>query len=266
MADRPRQREAAHPTSFTYLKVGTILAILTATEVAVFYVDVLEPAFLAIFLILSVAKFILVILFYMHLKFDSRLFSGIFVGGLMLAIVVAVALMSLFQVLSAVANPGDEVVAAPAAEEAEAVEGGPPVPPEEAEVPEDAEPAAETVVKEAEVPEVVTAADLVVAGQEIFLAVPASAAPQALWCYQCHTIEGVAVGLIGPDLSHIGTDAATRKSGMSAEDYIRESIRSPEVFLPEIERATPGLMTDAVTAGLTDDEVDALVAFLLEQK
>ena len=255
MADRPRQREAAHPTSFTYLKVGTILAILTATEVAVFYVDVLEPAFMAIFLILSVAKFILVILFYMHLKFDSRLFSGIFVGGLMLAIVVAVALMSLFQVLSAVANPGDEVVAAPPAEEAaeveeaEAVEGGPPVPPEEAEV-----------------PEVVTAVDLVVAGQEIFLAVPASAAPQALWCYQCHTIEGVAVGLIGPDLSHIGTDAATRKPGMSAEDYIRESIRSPEVFLPEIERATPGLMTDAVTAGLTDDEVDALVAFLLEQK
>ena len=277
MADSPRQREAAHPTPFTYLKVAIVLAILTGVEVGVFYVDALEPAFLPIFLILSIAKFILVIMFYMHLKFDSRLFSSVFVGGVMLAIVVAVALMSLFQVLSTVANPPDEVVAAAPAEEAaeledtEAVDGGPPVPPdtvEEAEVPEEAAPAPETAVEEAEVPEVVAAADPAAAGQEIFLVVPASAGPQALWCFHCHTIERVdgAAGLIGPDISHIGTDAATRKPGMSAEDYIRESIRDPEVFLPEVERSTPGLMTGAITAGLTDDEVDALVAFLLEQE
>jgi hypothetical protein len=77
----------------------------------------------------------------------------------------------------------------------------------------------------------------------------------------------VAAGLIGPDLTHIATDAATRKPGKSAADYIRESIKQPAVFVAQgVERATPGLMTDAIVKGLTDDQVNALVAFLLEQK
>ncbi len=98
------------------------------------------------------------------------------------------------------------------------------------------------------------------------MAAPANAGAQALWCSTCHQIEGVAAGLIGPDLTHIGTDAATRKAGMSAEDYIRESIKSPTAFVAEgVARATPGLMTDAIVEGLTADQIDALVAFLLAQ-
>ena len=108
MVDRPMVREAAHPTPFTYVKVAFTLAALTGVEVGVFYVDALEPAFLPIFILLSIAKFALVVMFYMHLKFDSRLFSWIFVGGLLLAITVTVVLMSLFQVLSNTANPPEE--------------------------------------------------------------------------------------------------------------------------------------------------------------
>ena len=86
-------------------------------------------------------------------------------------------------------------------------------------------------------------------------------------CSACHTIEGVTSGLVGPDLTHIGTDAATRKPGMSAEDYIIESIRTPEAFVAEgVERAVPGIMTSAVTAGFSNAEVDALVELLLAQK
>ena len=86
-------------------------------------------------------------------------------------------------------------------------------------------------------------------------------------CATCHTIEGVATGMLGPDLTHIGTDAETRKPGVSAEDYIRESIKDPEAFVAEgVERATAGLMLASVTANLTDGQVDALVEFLLEQK
>ena len=86
-------------------------------------------------------------------------------------------------------------------------------------------------------------------------------------CSVCHTIEGVTAGMVGPDLTHIGTDAGTRKPGVSAEDYIRESIREPEVFVAEgVERAIAGLMLSALTANLTDGQVDALVEFLLEQK
>ena len=86
-------------------------------------------------------------------------------------------------------------------------------------------------------------------------------------CGACHTVEGVAAGMVGPDLTHIGSEAASRKPGMSAEEYLIESIKNPEAFVAEgVERAMPGLMTAAVTANLTDEEVDGLVAFLLEQK
>ena len=86
-------------------------------------------------------------------------------------------------------------------------------------------------------------------------------------CAACHTIEGLTAGPIGPDLTHIGTDAGTRKPGLSAEAYIEESIRKPEVFVAEgVPRATPGLMTTVLTANLTDGQVDALVEFLLKQK
>ena len=61
------------------------------------------------------------------------------------------------------------------------------------------------------------AEDLVAKGKEIFLNAPANVGVQALWCSQCHQIDGVAAGLIGPDLTDIGTIAATRKPGMSAE-------------------------------------------------
>lgn len=108
--------------------------------------------------------------------------------------------------------------------------------------------------------------DLVTVGQELFMAAPANAAPQALWCSTCHQIEGVASGLIGPDLTHIGTDAATRKPGTSAEAYMREAVADPTAFVASgVDRATPGLMTDAIVEGLTADQVDALVAFLLAQ-
>ena len=98
-------REGAHPTPITYLKVAFTLVALTGLEVGVFYIDALEPAFLPIFVILSIAKFALVVLFYMHLKFDGRLFSTVFVGGLLLAVAVVITLMALFQVLSSKANP-----------------------------------------------------------------------------------------------------------------------------------------------------------------
>ncbi len=256
MAETSQPRQGAHPTPQTYLKVATLLVILTVVEVAVLYIDPLRPAFLPLFLVLSVAKFCLVVMFYMHLKFDSRLFSWVFVGGLLLAVAVAIVLMSLFQVISTVANPREEGEVALVSEVEPDVEI-----PVLVETPAEEVPVSPPETGQAETP---PNGGLVAMGQEIFMVAPPSVGPQALWCNTCHQIEGLAAGLIGPDLTHIATDAGTRRPGMSAEQYIRESIANPEVFIPEgIERATAGLMTDAITSGLTDEQVDALVAFLM---
>ena len=89
----------AHPTPLTYLKIAAILAVVTAVEVAIFYVESLSSLLLPMFLVLSAVKFMLVAMFYMHLRFESSLFSWFFVGGLLLAAAILLALMGLFGAL-----------------------------------------------------------------------------------------------------------------------------------------------------------------------
>ncbi|MBI2872838.1 MAG: cytochrome C oxidase subunit IV family protein [Chloroflexi bacterium] len=95
-----KPRERAHPTPLTYVKVGTTLAVVTVVEVGVFYLHAMRPVIIPVFIVLSAVKFVLVAMFYMHLKFDSRLFSGLFVGGLMLATAIILALLALFAVFT----------------------------------------------------------------------------------------------------------------------------------------------------------------------
>ena len=89
----------AHPTPATYLKIAAILAVVTAIEVALFYIEALASLLLPMFLILSAVKFLLVAMFYMHLRFESSMFSWFFAGGLLLAAAVLLALMGLFGAL-----------------------------------------------------------------------------------------------------------------------------------------------------------------------
>ena len=81
-------------------------------------------------------------------------------------------------------------------------------------------------------------------------------------CTACHTIEGVpgAVGVLGPELTHIATVGATRRSGLSAEEYIRESINEPPAFVVD---GFPPVMPPTIRAAITDDAMEDLVAFLL---
>jgi cytochrome c oxidase subunit 4 len=88
--------EQAHASTGTYLRIAAILVIITLIEVGVFYVPAFQPVLVPVLLILSLLKFVLVILFYMHLKFDSRLFAFLFGGPLFLAVVVMVGLLFLF--------------------------------------------------------------------------------------------------------------------------------------------------------------------------
>jgi|TARA_B100000809_G_scaffold231310_1_gene246367 cytochrome c oxidase subunit 4 len=90
------QHEAAHPTPGTYFKIAMVLSILTAIEVGIFYLEFLSYGIIPILVLLSGAKFILVCMYYMHLKFDDRIFSTMFVAGLITAAGVTLALMTLF--------------------------------------------------------------------------------------------------------------------------------------------------------------------------
>lgn len=82
-----------------YVLVGTILTVVTAAEVAVFYIPALRGVLVPILVTLSSGKFALVVMFYMHLKFDSPIFRAVFVAPLALAVFVVVALIVLFHVL-----------------------------------------------------------------------------------------------------------------------------------------------------------------------
>ncbi len=68
-------------------------------EVAIFYLPAMAPVLVPLLLVLSATKFMLVVMFFMHLKFDSRIFSGVFLAGMVLASFMTVALIILFKVL-----------------------------------------------------------------------------------------------------------------------------------------------------------------------
>lgn len=96
----------ANPTWKFYVMIGTILTVITATEVAVFYIPALRGVIVPILLVLSTGKFALVAMFFMHLRYDSPVFTGVFVAPLMLAVLVVVALIILFHILPhGISNP-----------------------------------------------------------------------------------------------------------------------------------------------------------------
>ena len=78
-----------------YVIVAIVLAAITALEVAISYIDI-GPLFLPTLLILMTVKFVMVIRLFMHLKFDSKLFSWMFFTGLFLALGVYVAMLATF--------------------------------------------------------------------------------------------------------------------------------------------------------------------------
>ena|SRR5438105_8045639 len=92
----PHPTEHAHPGAREYLGIATVLTVLTAVEVAVFYIPAMKPMLVPTLLTLSTVKFALVAMFYMHLKFDSRLFSWLFVVPMIVIATIVLALLKLF--------------------------------------------------------------------------------------------------------------------------------------------------------------------------
>jgi cytochrome c oxidase subunit 4 len=79
-----------------YVIIAVVLAVLTAIEVSTYYVD-FGPLFMPTLLVLMVVKFVIVVSYFMHLKFDNKLFSYLFYSGLFLAISVYVGALATFK-------------------------------------------------------------------------------------------------------------------------------------------------------------------------
>jgi cytochrome c oxidase subunit 4 len=88
----------AHPTWKQYKWVALILTLITVVEVWVYYIPSFTRTklFVPSLLIMSAVKFAIVVMFYMHLKYDARLFRALFTGPLIIAVVTLISLLFLF--------------------------------------------------------------------------------------------------------------------------------------------------------------------------
>ena len=210
------------PRVSVYILVGFILTVVTAIEVWAFYWPIPVWVIVTSLIVLSLMKFWMVVAFFMHLRYDHKLFSTFFTGGLVLAIGVVLGLITLFDNFD-IGNPPPASAATP--------------PPEVVVVP---------------APTQEGAAPAGTDGPSIFV---------SRGCGGCHVVEGLAgaVGVIGPEMTGIGSRAGTRVAGLSDEDYIRQSVEMPEAFIVEgydnVMQPLRGMMTD--------EEFDILVEYLL---
>jgi nitric oxide reductase subunit C len=94
------------------------------------------------------------------------------------------------------------------------------------------------------------------AGEKVLREVAAPA------CTSCHSLEP-GVSLAGPSLAGIGAQAGNRVAGMSAEEYLRESIVEPGTFVVE---GFGNIMADTYGSQLSRQQINDLIAYLLTLK
>ena len=109
-SDRDGSYEAAsdaelhehHPSDAKYWKIGAILAVITGLEVSTYFITEdpyshdAAPILIGSLILMMIAKFIVIIGYFMHLKFDNKLFRNVFVSGLVLAVGVYLVVLTTF--------------------------------------------------------------------------------------------------------------------------------------------------------------------------
>jgi cytochrome c oxidase subunit 4 len=196
-----RRQESAgeaplHATPATYVQVALLLALIMAFEVALLYLpEGLRPprwAVLLVLVLLSILKFGMVVSFFMHLRYDHRLYAGLFVGGMIVAAGTLLALLALFREPS-VAAPS--VTAAPTLTAPSSL------------------PAAARVTP-----------GKTIAGGQLFAQYGCGG------CHTVTDIP-TARGTLGPGLDGLAHRAARRLPGMPADDYIRQAVAAPDAYV-----------------------------------
>jgi len=101
-------------------------------------------------------------------------------------------------------------------------------------------------------------------GRQQFHGEVAFARDDAVVCSSCHAVEAGSAPGIGPNLAGVATRAETRVAGQSAEQYLSESIVSPDAYLAE--GYQEGIMYRGYAQALSEQEQRDLVAYLLTLK
>jgi cytochrome c oxidase subunit 4 len=222
-----------HATSMTYVQIALILALLTTLEVAMFYLpDSMQlPGWmlLTVLVLLSIVKFGLVASYFMHLRYDHRIYASCFAGGLVVATGTILALLTLFR------EPSHLIIGT--------ANASPPTP--------------HTVATDVTHNAAGSASPLPVgasngeAGEHVF---------EKYGCGACHTVTSLpaARGNIGPELDGLAERASQRLPNLSAADYIRQSIADPGAY---VVKGYLKLMP-SLRAGMNDQEFNDLVTWL----
>jgi cytochrome c oxidase subunit 4 len=206
LGSHPRYRQAQsrqesageahlHTTPATYVQVALLLALITAFEVALLYFpEGLRPprrAVLLVLVLLSILKFGMVVSFFMHLRYDHRLYAGLFVGGMIVAAGTVLALLALFREPSAAALPAT---------------------------------ATPTITAPPTLPAAVSARPGKTTGGQIFVRYGCGG------CHTVAHMP-TARGTLGPGLDDLAQRAARRIPGVPADDYIRQAVAAPGAYV-----------------------------------
>ena len=89
----------SHPRPRDYWLIAFVLAVITAAEAAVAYSTAVERFIAPILIIMSALKFVIVVAYFMHLKYEAKIYRNLFVIGIVAAPLLFGAVLFTFGIL-----------------------------------------------------------------------------------------------------------------------------------------------------------------------
>ena len=258
-----------HPSLKQYIFIAILLFAITIVEFVIIMdfpgeaekviSDALgEPSTTILLFLLSGIKFAIVILFYMHLKFDNKFFFWVFIAGMVLAVMVGLALIGLFTAIKGGDLRADDAPYVQCGFDHELGAHGENVCPTPVPQP--------TSTPHPVVPTIVYTAPVVAAAVPLVADVsgpPDAGLGEQLYiqygCNACHTTDGTA--LTGPTWQGLYGSQEELADGTSVtvdDEYIKESIQDPNAKITA--GFTAGLMP--TTLGVKDEEIPHIIEYM----
>ena len=258
-----------HPSLAQYIVIAILLFAITIVEFVIIMdfpgeaekviSDALgEPSTTILLFLLSGIKFAIVILFYMHLKFDNKFFFWVFIAGMVLAVMVGLSLIGLFTAIKGGDLRADDAPYLQCYFDHERGEHGENVcPTPEPQPISTPHPVVPTIVYSTVEPPTNGP------GPTKLLEKPDKDVGEQLYkdygCNACHTTDGTP--LTGPTWQGLYGSQEDLADGTSVtvdDEYIKESIQDPNAKITA--GFTAGLMPTAL--GVTDEEILHIIEYM----